>query len=62
MRIEMAKKAVPPTTPPTIPQMAVLESPDFGATFVVVDVGVELELTVVRTEDASVTVVDALGT
>jgi hypothetical protein len=59
MRIAMAKNAVPPTTPPTIPPMVAVESPDFGATFVVVDVGVELEL-VVCTED--VTVVDALGT
>jgi len=46
MRIAMAKKAVPPITPPTIPPMAALESADFGATFVVVDVGVEFELEV----------------
>ena len=46
MRIAMAKKAVPPTTPPTVPPMAALESTDFGATFVVVDVGVELEVVV----------------
>ena len=58
MRIATARKAVPPTTPPTIPPMAALESVDFGATFAVVVVGEEIGLAV-RTED--VIVVDALS-
>jgi len=45
MGIAMAKRAVPPT-PPTISPMAALESAEFGSTFIVVDVGVKLDLVV----------------